>query len=285
MKIQIRMGCFESNSSSMHSVVTSKTTGIYTPEEFHSGIWVHNGEWHLYSSELEFGRSPYSILCTFAEKVEYAIASLCGVYIKDEVREKYLTEIERIVCKYIPDCKEITFDTRYESKYVRETDDKEFTWLTEKEWADEPHGEFDIIGKVYGDDNTYYFAGYEYEYDNTGDVDHQSAGLLYNFLESHNLSLEEFLTHREYWVVIDGDEYCEFEKQYKHQIINVNNIAEVYPKFLTGNESERELIENYKARETAPEITEEDSYFQTPFEIGIEDIEDIEDGEVNEDEE
>lgn len=132
MKTQIRMGCFESNSSSMHSVVTSKTTGIYTPEEFHDGIWVHNGKWHLYDSELEFGRSPYSILCTFEEKVKYAIASLCGVYTKDEVREKYLTEIKRIVCKYIPDCKEITFDTRYENKYVRETDDKEFTWLTEK---------------------------------------------------------------------------------------------------------------------------------------------------------
>ena len=34
MKTQIRMNCFESNSSSMHSIVTSKTTGMYTPEEF-----------------------------------------------------------------------------------------------------------------------------------------------------------------------------------------------------------------------------------------------------------
>lgn len=267
MKTQIRMGCFESNSSSMHSVVTSKTTGIYTPEEFHDRIWVHNGEWHLYSSELEFGRSPYSILCTFEEKVEYAIASLCGVYVKDEVRDKYLTEIERIVCKYIPDCEGITFSREYEERFIRETDGESFRWIEEDEGEYEPHGDYDFRGKVYGDDNTYYFMCVEREYDNTGDVDHQSAGLLYNFLESHNLSLEDFLTHREYWVVIDGDEYCEFEKQYKHQIINVNNITEVYPKFLTGNESEQELIEYYKARETALEIT------------------DIKDEEVNENEE
>lgn len=278
MKTQIRMGCFESNSSSMHSVVTSKTTGIYTPEEFHSRIWLHNNKWRVSHYDLEFGRSPYRILCTFKEKVEYAIASLCGIYVKDEVREKYLAEIGKIVCKYIPDCKEITFDTRYENKYVREIDDKEFDWLTEKEWADEPHGEYDVVGKVYGDDNTYYFAWYEYKYDNTGDVDHQSAGLLYNFLEKHNLSLEDFLTHREYWVVIDGDEYCEFEKQYKHGIININNIAEIFPRFLNGNESEEEIVENWNTRNFSTELAQEDSYFQTPFEIGIEDEE------VNEDE-
>lgn len=249
MKTQIRMGCFESNSSSMHSVVTSRTTGIYTPEEFHHRIWLHNGKWRISNYNLEFGRTPYSILCTFEEKVEYAIASLCGIYVKDEIRDKYLAEIERIVCKYVSDCKEITFDTRYEDKYVRETDDKEFTWLTEKEWADEPHGEFDVVGKVYGDDTLYYFAWYERKYDNTGYVDHQSAGLLCNFLKKCNVSLEDFLTHREYWVVIDGDEYCEFEKQYKHQIINVNNIAEVFPPFLNGNESEKEIIENWKQRD------------------------------------
>lgn len=151
-----------------------------------------------------------------------------------------------------------------------------------KEWADEPHGEFDVVGKVYGDDNTYYFAWYECEYDNTGDVDHQSAGLLNNFLRTHNVSLEDFLTRREYWVVVDGDEYCEFKKQYKHRIINVDNIAEVFPRFLNGNESEKEVVENWEQRSCNIETAKENSYFKTPFEIGIEDIEDEE---VNEDEE
>lgn len=282
MKRQIRMGCYESNSSSMHSVVTSKTTGIYTPEEFHSGIWVHNGKWHLYGSELEFGRSPYSILCTFEEKVKYTIASLCGVYTKDEMREKYLTEIERIFCKYIPDCEEITFSREYEERFIRETDGESFRWINEDEGEYEPHGDYDFRGKVYGDDNTYYFMCVEYEYDNTGNVDHESAGLLSNFLKTHNVSLEDFLTRREYWIVIDGDEYNEFEKQYKHRIINVDNIAEVFPHFLNGNESEKEVIENWEQRSRNIETAREDSYFITPFEIGIEDIED---GEVNEDEE
>ena len=283
MKTQIRMGCFESNSSSMHSIVTSKTTGVYTPEELHEDIYIDKkGEWHFYSFNLDFGRSPYEILCTFEGKVRYALASLCGIYLDEEIIEKNYSKIERIIFKYLPDCKDITFTRQYKRRYIRETDGEAFSWIEEDEGDYEPHGEYDYRGRVYGDDNTYYFKCMDYEYDDTGCVDHQSAGLLYNFLESHNLSLEEFLTHREYWVVIDGDEYCEFEKQYKHKIINVNNIAEVYPKFLTGNESEQELIECYKARETVLEIAKEDSYFQTPFEIGIEDIEDKE---VNEDEE
>ena len=112
MKTQIRMNCFESNSSSMHSIVTSKTTGIYTPEEFHEDIYINkNGKWDFWYRNLEFGRSPYSILCTFNDKMSYAIASLCGVYVKQEIVDKYFDELERIACKYIPECKGFEFDT------------------------------------------------------------------------------------------------------------------------------------------------------------------------------
>ena len=73
--------------------------------------------------------------------------------------------------------------------------------------------------------------------------------LILNFLNKYNIPIEVFLTNRKYWVVIDGDEYCEFKKQYKHRIINVDDITEIFPHFLTGNESEEELTDYYNQRE------------------------------------
>lgn len=40
-----------------------------------------------------------------------------------------------------------------------------------------------------------------------GYIDHQSSGLLQDFLSSHNVSIKEFLTNSKYVVWIDGDEY------------------------------------------------------------------------------
>ena len=45
----------------------------------------------------------------------------------------------------------------------------------------------------------------EYRY---GYIDHQSTGLLQHFLETHKLSVEDFLVHKKYIVIIDGDEHC-----------------------------------------------------------------------------
>ena len=259
MKTQIRMNCFESNSSSMHSIVTSKTIGIYTPEEFHEDIYINkNGEWYFWNNDLEFGRSPYSILCTFNDKMRYAIASLCGVYVKQETVDKYFDELERIACKYIPECKKFKFDTDTRTEYVRDFDGKIFYYISDKIWDNEEDLEnWGCTGIAWDSEERQHFTCREFDYYKTGEVDHQSAGLLLNFLTKYNIPLEVFLTNRKYWVVIDGDEYCEFDKQYKYKIINVDNIEEIFPHFLTGNESEEELIDYYNQRENIPIETED----------------------------
>ena len=62
-----------------------------------------------------------------------------------------------------------------------------------------------------------------------GEVDHQSAYLLQNFLKDTGTSLENFLTMPKYAVLIDGDEHHEGEKLAHYGILNISN-AEIYDK-------------------------------------------------------
>lgn len=67
MKTQIRMGVFETNSSSMHSLCVMKNEGKYTLQEITHDMWLWDdsktGEknciWMPYEGDLYFGRSPF----------------------------------------------------------------------------------------------------------------------------------------------------------------------------------------------------------------------------------
>lgn len=103
---QIRNGVFETNSSSMHSLVIKKSGGHYTEEELHEDLWIgNNGVWEIWNDRrITFGRSPFECLSTFESKVRYAIASLCGW--SHNAAEKF-EEIEQIVTEMIPECWQI----------------------------------------------------------------------------------------------------------------------------------------------------------------------------------
>ena len=76
MKRQIRRSCFETNSSSMHSLVIKKEDEYVDPKKESENIYIHDGAlsmiWNLY-----FDRVPFEILTSFYDKLRYAIASLC----------------------------------------------------------------------------------------------------------------------------------------------------------------------------------------------------------------
>lgn len=75
--IQIRQNCFETNSSSSHSLVISKKdNGRYTPEEAYEEIsWsMKDGWWELPRGTLNFGRAPFRVLSSFEEKLRYVFA-------------------------------------------------------------------------------------------------------------------------------------------------------------------------------------------------------------------
>ena len=84
--IQIRKGIFETNSSSMHSLVIKNNDAFaedeniyYTQEEINNEIGWNISEnkkvYNIKNEDLYFGRSPFRILDTFRDKMHYAFAN------------------------------------------------------------------------------------------------------------------------------------------------------------------------------------------------------------------
>lgn len=172
---QTRLGVFETNSSSMHSIVVMKNVEKFAGqyEKFDTDIFLDkNGKWTMWTEDLEYGRYPFQVLATFRDKLLYAIPALCNN------KNKY-DDIVEVVKKYIPKFRKFDFSMR--------DDGEKF-----------------------------------------GYIDHQSADLLYDFLNEEGITLEEFLTNKKYMIVIDGDEYAEFEKWVKSGLINVDDIDYTY---------------------------------------------------------
>lgn len=87
MKISIRQGTFETNSSSMHSLCilnhSDKNIDTYTNKIDENGIWKFE------EGELDFYRYPFRFLHTFEGKVKYAIANYESIMLIGGVVKKY----------------------------------------------------------------------------------------------------------------------------------------------------------------------------------------------------
>ena len=139
--IQIRDNTFETNSSSSHSLIITDFDGKYTPEEMMKGIYLWNdNKDRMYESNLEFYRSPFSLLATFESKSRYAIASSDG---------RLADEVEKIWHKYIPNFNGFKFDMKTE----------EYDY-DKKEWVD-----LDEPKTIYGGTDDYEIEGWLKSYD------------------------------------------------------------------------------------------------------------------------
>ncbi len=262
MKYQIRKGCFETNSSSMHSlIITKKNENIrMTQKEIRKEFYLDE-EWYkerhkndekeiveIEPCENDFGRSPFNVLVTFRDKLAYAIAEYCG----NNYTIKSYIESEKV------------FDEKFEPLLVRLIGCDDIKW---DRWDD---GLF----KIYSDGNTEYFDEVEevpyekliyvdrdekkglseddlvrgmyknvdidgrpieeawFDVPNFGGIDHQSSGLLKRFLKDNNLSLEDYLVRKDIITIITGDEFSTFTDMVTCGLIDVNNIVIQYPNYL-----------------------------------------------------
>lgn len=234
MKRQIRRCVFETNSSSLHSLCVMKIDEYYTPEEISKNFFLWNNkdtgeekcEWHIWDGDLEFGRSPFRVLCNFHDKWLYACASLVREY-NDETYK----ELESIALKHVPGLKKVVIpmisdlfadknhpenkDNDYAQEYGK-TEDEFNEWLEQKE------KDWDIDTITYWESDNGYF---HFERPLTGYVD---VDMLSGFLEEENISLEEYLTNKKYVVIQDGDEYNEFGNFKKSGLINLDAIDHEY---------------------------------------------------------
>lgn len=108
MKKIVRCGTFETNSSSSHSLVVTKSSDVFTPEEIRKNFWVDKDRliW-MGSYRLDFGRNPNAPLVSFADKLRYLIATYCNS------NPEKIDELLSIVRKYVPEVKGFKFDLTY----------------------------------------------------------------------------------------------------------------------------------------------------------------------------
>ena len=233
MKRQIRRCDFETNSSSMHSLVVMKKASTYSKDEILDGFYLFDDDttgekdcvWKIRDDDLEFGRSPFRALGNFHDKWLYACASLVREY-KDDI----YNQLEQIALKYVPRLKKIKMpltiehipnkddkkfnDSDYYQEYGKTEDELvEYLMQKEKDWN---------IEIEYWESNGYWCFEKPY----TGYIDED---ILSGFLRKENINIEEFLLNKRYVVIQDGDEYCYWQDIKDTGLINMNMIDHEYP--------------------------------------------------------
>lgn len=260
MKYQIRWGCHETNSSSMHSLIlTKKNNNIrMTQEEIRDEFYL-NEKWYkerhkddekeiveIDPWDNDFGRSPFTVLSSFRDKLAYAIAEYCGNNYRMESylkAENTFDEVFKPLLIRLIGCDDIKWG-KWDDKYfvVYSDDNAEFF----DEFKEVPYEKLIYIDKSERDDfsdDDMIRGGYRnvdkdgrsvedawFDVPDFGSIDHQSWGLLEGFLKSNNLTLEDYLVRKDVVVIIDGDEYCELDNLINCGLIKKDSIVLRYPK-------------------------------------------------------
>ena len=231
MKRQIRRGVFETNSSSMHSLVIMKHGRHYTDSEMNDNNYIReDGLWNIGEYEgLYYGRRPFDILVTFNDKLKYVIASMVN-HEDDDI----MKELKRICRQYVhgywywdgeehdSPFKDFEFPTRRipayqdeDGNYYNEYDDD----IKYKGYEDHHAVYTTSNGKALKEDKAVYYEAPDYGY--------AESCLVPTLLQRYNITLEEFLLNNRYIVIIDGDEYNDFERFCKSKIINIDEIESI----------------------------------------------------------
>ena len=254
MKYQIRKGCFETNSSSSHSlIITKKNSNVrMTQEEIREEFYLDedwyierhkNNEKEIVRLDLwdnEFGRSPFNVLITFIDKLAYAVAEYCGnnygikSYLKSE---KIFDEMFRPLLIRLIGCDDIEWD-RWDDKPFEIYSDGNTEYFDEAEQV--PYDKLIYVDKSERKDlskddlvrGMYKNVDIDgrpieeawFDVPKFGSIDHASSGLLKRFLKETNMNLEEYLIRKDIVVVVDGDEYCELENLINCGLINEGSI-------------------------------------------------------------
>lgn len=262
MKYQIRKGCFETNSSSMHSlIVTKKNSNVrMTQEEIRNEFYLDE-DWYkdrhkndekeivkIYPFDNCFGRSPFTVLTTFSDKLYYAVAEYCGnnYNIKSYLEaDKTFDEVFVPLLTRLIGCDKVEWGKneyrRFEvyvgvGEYLDEVEQVPYQKLVyvDKEMAEkEGLTEDDLVGRCYRnvDEDGKKIEDLWIDVSDYGSIDHQSNGLLRGFLKTNNLTLEDYLVRKDVVVVVDGDENCELYNLINCGLINKDSIVLRFPNY------------------------------------------------------
>lgn len=232
MKRQIRQGAFETNSSSNHVLLITKNDHILTKEDaWHKGddysslnddeleyIYIDGkGEAELgYSNDdYSFGRSPFKFLYTAKDKARYVIAAYCNNWIDtpDDKKVAIVNEVADALHEIYPELENIKLPQREIIIYndldgnELESNKVKYNFKVSEDSA-MYHVYYTPDGKMHPAKE----SGYVYDTPDIPGIDHQSMGLLENFLKKYDISIRDFILNKKYIVVINSDELQYYEK-------------------------------------------------------------------------
>lgn len=269
MKYVIRRSVWESNSSSQHSVCVTKNDTHIDPknlvwdcnnenQDFFDTVYLSDGVWRLRDIEDGYGRYPFQILTSFEDKFKYAMCEFLGwLYEDDPEWQRWYDEFKRIATEVIPGFKDFRIDTKdidiymdHDGNEILHKDLHYDHWNQEKNCPEYYYLDSD------GNKCSAIFNEDEYlEMPNIGSIDHQSMGLLKNFIKDKEISLKEFLTNKKYNIVVDGDEYEDWDRLKASGIIDLDNIEEEY----FGSDDQKRWEEYKKEHDLAEDFEDEAS--------------------------
>jgi len=250
MKMQIRTGMFETNSSSAHSLLIMKKRQTMTQQEIRDEFYLDedwckdkNNILQLDSYGNDYGRG-FDVLTSFRDKLSYALASMCG---SCYTLTSYIEAGDRFERKFVPLLKrlvgvdEIKMPTEYKNFNVYSdtvTDDEYQDYET---YEEVPYD--DLIYNEDREDGIYKEtckSGRKQEViwlnvPDFGSVDHASSGLLQSFLKKYGITLEKYLTRKDIVVIIDGDELCIFGTMLDSGLVNEDAIQIIYSSLSSYN--------------------------------------------------
>ena len=233
----MRTSLFETNSSSMHSIVivdNDKCNRKYTLKEmlrslndYRINTKNNKKEYKYYfdSDSLTFGRYPFRILSSFADKLRFVIASYCEQYCnnKDDLQLfmlRYTLERIRIITKNIilENVKNMNNHEFVKFHFIYDSYIEYDNYYKIKDL----YNQFELTkdGKIFDTINGITFVPKCFLQMNLGSTDDHST-LIQSFLEKNNIDLETFLKYKKYIIIIDGDEYHVWDQIKSTGLINI----------------------------------------------------------------
>ena len=222
----IRRSVFETNSSSMHSLVIVKKPKPYTKDELN--LFTYNGEYEFnlfYDREdANYERAPYRVLRTPLDKLKYYSAYILGTCnkldkigeIKNFINQQTGIDQENINLEHV------------ETHYTR--------------------------------------SGKEIETRDYGYVSSNDSGEdVFDFVKRKNIDWKDLILNPKYVIIVDGDEYQLFKALFKSNILDANDFEDISsgPDFWNNSEKRIYLswFENNPYGNTAEYYTEDISEF------------------------
>ena len=187
---QIRRNCFETNSSSMHSIAITKNSLPYSKYDKLDYMVEDNGLLDLYKYEHEtdyYERYPFMILRSEEDKLKYVLGyyySYDGKKTKENKAD--IEAIHKLVKTRYPEIKKIK------------------DWADGTNWQGKDIKKYPITAK----------------YNDTGES-------VFEFIKRKNLSIEDVIFNPTIIIFVDGDEYQETYKLFDARIIDENNIDDI----------------------------------------------------------